>query len=1143
MPKAVSLFDKAFSKANLANTAILLVLFLLGAAGLTIFISKEHTVFPSASIDLRIPKQEVLSSADQWRKKIGYDKDKLVKSITFAYDDEAKTYLEYELGNVTANQLMRETVPIFYWNCRFRKEYDVEKLDVNLSPSGKLLGFDFDLPNDKVMPSISHGEAKAKAFAFVAEQTNWKEDQCKLVEDETIACPHRTDHSFTWEYQNLDWKGAKLRARAQVSGNLLDSFNLFLNRPEEWDRKYSTVRSNNDLLFSVAEIFFVLLYIASAFIFFDALAKKHIRWKFVLALAGFCAALFVCDQLNNLPDTLSGYEPQSSYSAFLVQTILYIFVQSPLIFVLAMIVGSAAEILYRANFANKIALEKVFTVNSLKSWHTIEALIAGTFACAICLGYQIIYYWLGGHFHYWCPLSLDNYELLTAALPSLSAFSLGFFASGQEEILYRVIMLALVQRFVGRFWLANLLQAAAWGFMHSNYPQQPAYARGIELTIEGMFSGWLLQRYGLLACFASHYLFDAVCVVLPLWSAPSLYHRISAILPLTPGFILIALGLYLRKILPASNEAELLNSSIVNPDSASAAPALKKAAQAFDYTALPNTWRYWFATAIVLVIGIVSALKPITQIYTHVAPLKVTREQAVTIAHDYLDGLHFDLHGYKVATSISNGMNHRNLEFQYIFEKAGFAKANSLAEEIELPYIWTVRYVKPLEPVEYEVHMDEKGKVVSQSITKPEFAAGANLDQKHAQQIAEDFIKQSRPLYIPFEFDDVKVQNRKKRTDYQFTFKVPKYKVDEADFIIAVDVIGDLPSDLTHYWRLPQQWRWQKEKATKIDEICLPIRIVFAALIFLAAIWWIVGLFRRHAVHWRVPLMVAGAICLLTCIKSLNYLPAFFNAYRTTTPLNTFIVVGLIGFFVAFVFAIASTTFALAVAWAGLRPDDLKERLKSMALFVWPYSQPSNFKKQRDFWLDAFLISGIYSAVIAVLSVVWSLTRFHFGHTVRMNTDYMPINSLANTIWPELELVSNLLQSLLLAPLSVALLIGFAQNFKITKLSRFLPVALIILAITFSSERYWQDYLISLSFALLLSVSAWIFLTRGIKRNPLSLLIGQWLILLLPISKALYMYGRQLFLPELATACALLLLPLLYLIYLYWRAGKHRPIS
>ena len=36
---------------------------------------------------------------------------------------------------------------------------------------------------------------------------------------------------------------------------------------------------------------------------------------------------------------------------------------------------------------------------------------------------------------------------------------------------------------------------------------------------------------------------------------------------------------------------------------------------------------------------------------------------------------------------------------------------------------------------------------------------------------------------------------RKHRTDYTFTFKVPKYKVKDAEFKVAINVIGDVGSD------------------------------------------------------------------------------------------------------------------------------------------------------------------------------------------------------------------------------------------------------------------------------------------------------------------------------------------------------------
>ena len=96
-------------------------------------------------------------------------------------------------------------------------------------------------------------------------------------------------------------------------------------------------------------------------------------------------------------------------------------------------------------------------------------------------------------------------------------------------------MLGLTKFVVRRFWLANILQAAAWGFMHSTYPQQPCYARGLELTIEGMLEGWLISRFlGLLACLVAHYCFDAFACVTPLFSAPT-YLKLSSALPFLPS--------------------------------------------------------------------------------------------------------------------------------------------------------------------------------------------------------------------------------------------------------------------------------------------------------------------------------------------------------------------------------------------------------------------------------------------------------------------------------------------------------------------------------------------------------------------------------------------------------------------------------
>lgn len=1127
----------------LASIALLLVMFLLGVVGLGIFRWKEKAVFPNASIDLRIPKSEILRQAEEWTKKLGYQKERIVKSITFGYDDDAKTFLEYELGNSTANKLMSETVPIFYWNCRFRQEFDQEKFDVQLSPTGKLTAFEFDLPNDKALPSLSHSEAKKKALAFVQEHTQWKEADLKLVEDETVTCPHRVDHSFTWEYQPLDWKGAKLRAKADLSGNLLSSYDLSLHQPEEWDRKYSTVRSNNELLYSIAQIFYVLIYLASVFIFFDSLPRRNVRWKFTLGLAAFCALLYAADQFNSLPDLLSEYSPQSSYSAFVTQVILSILGQVPFVFAISMILGGTAEILYRTTFADKIALEKLFTVKSLSSWQTIEGILGGTFAFGICLGYQIGYYWLGEHINYWCPLSLDNYQLLTSTIPSLNAFSFGFFASGSEEVLYRIIMLVLVQRLVGNFWLANILQAAAWGFMHSNYPQQPAYARGVELTIEGIFNGWMLQRFGLLACFVSHYLFDAWCMVLPLWSAPALYHKISASIPLVPVLFVALFGIVLRKKDGVPAEEPLLNQAIPTPDTSHLRTHTKREVQPLEYKPIKATWRYALLAISLVAPVIIHFVKPTTQIYTHPQKLQSSRDQVIETARKHLTDLHFNMIGYRVATTISNGLAPGNLEMQYIYEKAGFAKANLLAEEVEHSYKWSVRFFKPLVQEEYQVLLDQNGKVISQTITKPEDAAGAKLTEGQARKIAEDYLKEYRSLYAPLEFDDVKVENRKNRIDYNFTYKVPKYKVADADFIVTQEVIGDIPSAVSHYWKIPDQWRWERQKQTKKDEICRPIIIGLAAVLLIATIWWVVSLFRSHFVRWRIPFLVGIGASLMLCLQTINYLPGYFNMYRTSMPLQTYIVVSLVASIIGLALLLAFITFGIAVAWGGLHSDSHKSQIESTLSLLWPFGAENTFKTRRDLWIDAFLLAGVFAAFVQTMSIAGTVAKFHFGHYVQTNTDYQFLNGLAISLWPCLNIVTSALQSTVLMPLGFAAAVGIATKYRITKFWHFLSVYLLIIAISSSTERYWQDYLLGLTLNLVGGIGYWFLITKAINRNILCIFVLIWINSLWPAVRNIYKYGLSLFPLELAVAAALLLMPLTYLLYLQWRVMKQRAAT
>jgi len=92
-----------------------IVFAILAFMGMAVYFTLGDRVFPAASIDLKLSRNEVRQKAREYSSRFGYPVDKTIQSSSFTYYNEAKTFLEYELGLDKASELMRSEIPVWCW--------------------------------------------------------------------------------------------------------------------------------------------------------------------------------------------------------------------------------------------------------------------------------------------------------------------------------------------------------------------------------------------------------------------------------------------------------------------------------------------------------------------------------------------------------------------------------------------------------------------------------------------------------------------------------------------------------------------------------------------------------------------------------------------------------------------------------------------------------------------------------------------------------------------------------------------------------------------------------------------------------------------------------------------------------------------
>ncbi|HZV90196.1 MAG TPA: CPBP family intramembrane glutamic endopeptidase [Candidatus Binatus sp.] len=915
----------------------LLLWILLGIVGAVFAYKYFFRAFPEASVDFKVSRAEALARAQKFVGSLGEDVSGYQSAIVFDVDDNAKTYLEREVGLQQANQLMSSELNIWYWNVRFFRPKQEEEFLVRVSPAGEIVGYDHKVEEARAGPSLERAAAETAARNFLRSKMGLDLRTWDFLSEEANSSkkPNRLDWSFTWEKHGFRAKDAPYRLRVGVQGDRAGSSEEFLHVPEAWERSYAKLRSKNILYNQVAIIPYLALMLAAIGLGILLTIRKQTSWGGAIKLGVVVAILLTFMRLNNWPLDRMGYDTNSAYGSFVFEEIAKALLFGVVSALTISLILPGAEPLYRWSQPRKLRLGKAFTLRGLRSKEFFSAATVGLSLAAAHIGFIVAFYIVARHYGAWAPQDLNYENSVNTTFPWISGVAIGMLAATSEEFLFRLFAIPFLKRLTGSTMVAVIVPAFCWSFLHAAYPNEPPYIRGLEVGLIGIVAGIVMLRWGILATLIWHYTVDASLVGLLLVRSNSLYFKVSGVVvglaALAP---LIFAGVSYLSRGRFEPDDDLLNSAEpIGEISFESAPAETSTATATRrYDALTPAMMIFLAVCLVL--GGAAAWRLKTPALGDYLKLSVDAKTAKARADEILRQHGLDPNSYRHATILADTTDPVTNEF--LRQRVGIERLNEIYATEVPGVVWQVRYFRDSQPEEYSIKLKPDGSLAAFHHKLGEDAAGASLTKEEAAAKAEKYLREVKKLDLSqWTLVETYSDKRIHRTDHELAWqqRTPidsgstssNDAVSHAFVRVKVAVLGDEVVDYRGayyskpeareeledkeggaFWtfiKIPDEWRRKQEEQTLSRTI-----YSFAVPILLLGGLGVTGLVlffnnlrseAMRAIPWRrlVLWAVWGLVGYALVVGFGNRLQYFLNSYQTAIPFKTMmggIVIGLL---------------------------------------------------------------------------------------------------------------------------------------------------------------------------------------------------------------------------------------------------------
>ncbi len=1092
------------------------VLFFSIIAVISIIFSIKYfkVAFPEASLDINIEKERAVEIADEFISQFGESTDRYMNGIIMDEDSKAKNFFDREFDAIYLDSIYHTGVKVWFWNVRYFRPLEKKEFSVYIDPSsGDIKGYERKIKEEEVGEKISLDSARFIATTFLQEK-GINLDDFSIIEEvsENIKDKKgdlvRIDHNFTWEKKGWDIKGAKYRLNVKIQGDKIGNYSERVKVPEKWDMKFEHERSYNEFTQQIANVFAIILMLFSVFYFFIFLKKRNIYLKVSAYLGIFVFTVVFLSRLNSFPlSIVNFYETTESYSGFYMGYIFNALMNSLLNGLIVFLTCAAGEVFYRIWLKDKVFLPKLFSLDGFKTKEARYSVIMGYLFAIIHIGFVTLFYLLGKRLGFWTPTEISYTDAINTRFPwlfALFAFSPAFL----EEFAFRLFAVSFLKRFSKSIIIAVIVSSFIFGFLHSNYPQQPFFARGIEVGIIAIIAAILMMRFGILSTITWHYSVDAFLMGFFLFRSGRPSFFIAGLISVGIFFIPVLL-LFIRK--KKVKDEELYNQRYQYKE-----VKLEEKREEIarpSYKPFPKSKVSLFIIgSLILLIGIIFLFKIKVR-----EQIKIARVGAEDISVSYLRGKGIDDEKFRSVTYL--WVKESDEEVNYVFRNEGLGGLEDFFAS-KPSVLWETRFFMPLEREEFLVKIKPSdGNIYSYTHILPEDKEGSKLSLEDAMKIALSYLGEKGIKESEIEILKKEKEEKENRTDYVFQFETEE-KIGDLSKRIELAIQGDEVSDFKYYYRIPEDWVRDYEKRTAVDVVKTFLFWVLWGVAIALVIVSFVKLLRSGVADFRRPLIIAGFVIFVTLINILNTFHLVFKDYQTSSPLQNFIgtvttqrIIGLILTFVGI----------LILNYICLN-------------FFRKNTNSKGFILENGYIRDGF-ISGLFGGLAFLLFLFLTKTVILYAKIPVNNVEFLNYPSFDTHI-PFLSVSSGVLISIfLIFPFISSLYFSFQESFR----KDWIKYILILFGIIIFSIRGEKEILSSIYVIIsniVLVFLAFILVKYMLRDNLLSYIIGLSIINLLPVVlKYTYSGSNYFFLNGIFSLVFYFIL--LYLIVVLMRKSEH----